>query len=138
MGNKKSAQASLEKLSRGLTRETPATRTQEAPAAAAAEAGPERSPGAGGSGGEAVQEAAETTTEERPRRRIGRPPTKPERMVRVSVDLPRPSHKYLRDFAYEAESDGMSVMRALLEEMRQDEDLAERVLNRLAERAATR
>ncbi len=131
---KRSAKASLEKLSRGLTRETPATRAPEAPA----EAGPERSPGAGGSGGEAVQEAAETTTEERPRRRIGRPPTKPERMVRVSVDLPRPSHKYLRDFAYEAESDGMSVMRALLEEMRQDEDLAERVLNRLAERAATR
>ena len=130
MGNKKSAQASLEKLSRGLTRETPATRTQEA---APAEAGPERSPGAGGSGGEAVQQAAETPTKERPRRRIGRPPTKPERMVRVSVDLPRPSHKYLRDFAYDAESDGMSVMRALLEEMRQDEDLAERVLNRLVE-----
>jgi hypothetical protein len=53
-------------------------------------------------------------------------------MVRVSVDLPRPSHKYLRDFAYDAESDGMSVMRALLEEMREDEDLAERVLDRLA------
>lgn len=129
MGNKKSAQASLEKLSRGLTRETPATRTREAPA----EAGPERPPGAGGSGGEAVQQAAETPTKERPRRRIGRPPTKPERMVRVSVDLPRPSHKYLRDFAYDAESDGMSVMRALLEELRQDEDLAERVLNRLVE-----
>jgi len=136
VGNKKSAQASLEKLSRGLTRETPASRTQEAQEAAPAapaEAGPERSPGAGGSGGEAVQQAAETPTKERPRRRIGRPPTKPERMVRVSVDLPRPSHKYLRDFAYDAESDGMSVMRALLEEMRQDEDLAERVLNRLVE-----
>jgi hypothetical protein len=53
-------------------------------------------------------------------------------MVRVSVDLPRPDHKYLRDFAYDAESDGMRVMRALLEEMREDEVLAERVLDRLS------
>jgi hypothetical protein len=131
---KKSAKASLEKLSRGLTRETPATRAQEARAQEAPEqAGPERSLDVADGGGEAVQEAAETTTKERPRRRIGRPPTKPERMVRVSVDLPRPSHKYLRDFAYDAESDGMSVMRTLLEEMREDEDLAERILDRLAE-----
>ena len=53
-------------------------------------------------------------------------------MVRVSVDLPRPDHKYLRDFAYDAESDGMSVMRALLEEMRDDENLAERILDRFS------
>ncbi len=31
-----------------------------------------------------------------------------------------------------AESDGMRVMRALLEEMREDENLAERVLDRLS------
>jgi len=119
---KKSASASLEKLSRGLTRETPATRAQD-------EARPERSPEASEDGGEAAPNA---TTQERPGRRTGRPRTKPDRMVRVSVDLPRPSHKYLRDFAYDAESDGMSVMRALLEEMRADEELAERVLDRLA------
>ena len=85
-------------------------------------------------GGEgATQEAATTTaTQERPQRRIGRPRTKPDRMVRVSVDLPRPDHKYLRDFAYDAESEGMSVMRALLKEMRGDEELAERMLDRLA------
>ncbi len=123
MGKKKSAQASLEKLSRGLTRETPATRAQEP--------GSERSPGAEGVGGATQETASTTATTERPRRRTGRPRTNPDRMVRVSVDLPRPSHKYLRDFAYDAESDGMSVMRALLEEMRGDEDLAERVLNRL-------
>ncbi len=128
MGKKKSAQASLEKLSRGLTRETPATRAQEAPQDAA----PEQSQDAEG-GGEEVQEAAVATiTQEPPRRRTGRPRTKPDRMVRVSVDLPRPDHKFLRDFAYDAESDGMSVMRALLEEMRGDEELAERVLDRLA------
>jgi hypothetical protein len=82
-----------------------------------------------------TQEASSPTAkQERPRQRTGRPRTKPERMVRVSVDLPRPDHKFLRDFAYDAESDGMSVMRALLEEMRDDEELAERVLDRLATR----
>lgn len=125
MSKKKSAAASLEKLSRGLTRETPATRAQEP--------GSERSPGAAEDRGATAQEAAPTTvTTERPRRRTGRPRTKPDRMVRVSVDLPRSDHKFLRDFAYDAESDGMSVMRALLEEMRGNEDLAERVLDRLA------
>ena len=129
MGKRKSAAASLEKLSQGLMRETPATRTRVAQAEAEpdghpeAEAPPETHPEAGG--GEAAQGG-------RPRRRTGRPRAKPERMVRVSVDLPRPSHKYLRDFAYDAESDGMSVMRALLEEMREDEELADRVLGRLA------
>ena len=128
MGKRKSAAASLEKLSRGLTRETPATRAQ-----VAAEAEPEKPLEA--DGGDGTREtAAATATRERARRRTGRPRTKPNRMVRVSVDLPRPSHKYLRDFAYDAESDGMSVMRALLEEMRDDEELAERVLDRLAKR----
>lgn len=123
MGKRKSAAASLEKLSRGLARETPARRAQ-----VAAEAGPERSPEADGGGRAATAAAA---SRENPQRKTGRPRTKPDRMVRVSVDLPRPEHKYLRDFAYDAESDGMSVMRALLEELREDEDLAERVLDRL-------
>jgi hypothetical protein len=124
VGKKKSARASLEKLSQGLTRETPATRAQKPES--------ERFPDAAEGGEAAAQEAASTTvTSELPRRRTGRPRTKPDRMVRVSVDLPRSDHKFLRDFAYDAESDGMSVMRALLEEMREDEDLAERVLDRL-------
>lgn len=136
MGKKKSATASLEKLSRGLTRETPATRAHPA-----SEAEPEATPPTGlemgvgepgGGEGESETVAAATATGERAQRRTGRPRTKPDRMVRVSVDLPRPDHKYLRDFAYDAESDGMSVMRALLEEMREDGELAERVLDRLA------
>jgi hypothetical protein len=129
VGKKQSAQASLEKLSRGLTRETPATRTQETPEQLG------RSSNAVEGGGDVTQEVSSPTAkQERPRQRIGRPRTKPERMVRVSVDLPRPDHRFLRDFAYDAESDGMSVMRALLEEMRDDEELAERVLDRLATR----
>ncbi len=131
MGKKKSAASSLEKLSRGLTRETPATR---------AASGNEAALNGGGGGGGRRRAAtvaqgarsASTAATEPPARRRGRPRTKPDRTVRVSVDLPRPDHKYLRDFAYDAESDGMSVMRALLQEMRGDEDLAERVLDRLA------
>ena len=122
-GKKKSASDSLAKLSRGLTRETPATRAR--PEVQEGDGGEASTPGS--PAGAAVAEQ----TREVPRRR-GRPRTRTERMVRVSVDLPRSDHKYLRDFAYDAESDGMSVMRALLEEMRDDEDLAERVLDRLA------
>ena len=121
-GKKRSAANSLEKLSRGLTRETPASRAKPGTDAPANDDGG----GARHSGPTAVQ-----GSKEQPRRR-GRPRTKPQRMVRVSVDLPRSAHKYLRDFAYDAESDGMRVMRALLEEMRDDEDLAERILDRLA------
>ena len=121
-GKKKSAADSLAKLSRGLTRETPATRADSS-------GRPERS------GGEervdSTVSATATTGEPARRTRTGRPRTKPDRMVRVSVDLPRPDHKYLRDFAYDAESDGMSVMRALLQEMQVDEDLAGRVMDRL-------
>jgi hypothetical protein len=124
-GKRKSANDSLEKLSRGLTRETPVTRTRlEVPE-------PEGDGGEVSVSGSSEGTAVAEETWETPRRR-GRPRTRTERMVRVSVDLPRPDHKYLRDFAYDAESDGMSVMRALLEEMRDDENLGERILDRLS------
>jgi hypothetical protein len=125
-GKRKSANESLAKLSRGLSRETPVTRTRpEVPE-------PEGDGGEVGAPGSSEGTAVAQERWEAPRRR-GRPRTRTtERMVRVSVDLPRPDHKYLRDFAYDAESDGMSVMRALLEEMRDDENLAERVLDRLS------
>ena len=125
-GKRKSANDSLAKLSRGLTRETPVTRARtEVPEPE--DDGGERSAPGSSEGAAAVAEQGW----EAPSRR-GRPPTRTGRMVRVSVDLPRPDHKYLRDFAYDAESDGMSVMRALLEEMRDDDNLAERVLDRLS------
>ncbi len=122
---RKSANDSLAKLSRGLTRETPVARTgPEVPE-------PEDEGGKASAPGSSEGAAAAEERWEAPRRR-GRPRTRTERMVRVSVDLPRPDHKYLRDFAYDAESDGMSVMRALLDEMRGDENLAERILDRLS------
>ena len=123
-GKRKSANDSLAKLSRGLTRETPVTRTR--PEVPEPEGDGEVSVSGSSEGAAVAEEPWEA-----PRRR-GRPRTRTERMVRVSVDLPRPDHKYLRDFAYDAESDGMRVMRALLEEMHNDENLGERILDRLS------
>lgn len=57
-----------------------------------------------------------------------------ERTKRITVDLPRDEHKFLRDFAYDADADGMRVVRALLAELREDGDLTERILGRLARR----
>ena len=111
----KKASDSLARLRSGIARETPATRTQSSEAPSSDEVG-------------------ETQTPEKPvRKQRGRPPSpKPERLVRVSVDLPRSRHKFLRDFAYDAEVDGMSVMRALLEELAEDPKLAGKLLDRLS------
>jgi hypothetical protein len=67
-------------------------------------------------------------TPAKPQRRT----TKSEKLVRVSVDLPRSRHKFLRDFAYDTETDGMSVMRGLLDLLHEDEELAKRLRERLA------
>ena len=52
---------------------------------------------------------------------------------RITVDLPRAEHRFLRDFAYENDTDGMRVVRALLLELRDDPDLSSRVLGRTRE-----
>ncbi len=119
MTQKKKASDSLARLRSGISRETPATRAKDNEVAGSDEVG-------------------ETRTPEKPTsRRRGRPPNpKPERLVRVSVDLPRSRHKFLRDFAYDAEADGMSVMRGLLDLLAEDSEgeLADRVRKRLAAR----
>ena len=51
---------------------------------------------------------------------------------RITVDLPRDEHKFLRDFAYDTDSDGMRVVRALLMELKDDPKLSARVADRLA------
>ncbi len=121
---KKSAKDSLAKLSKGLTRETPATR-----AGVGADGG-------GENGAEAPPVAPPVAQPgnlaEGASGRRGRPRTKPERMVRVSVDVVRSDHKYLRDVAYDTETDAMSVMRALLRRMKADADLEELIREDLA------
>ena len=52
---------------------------------------------------------------------------------RITVDLPRSEHKFLRDFAYDNDTDGMRVVRALLLELRDDPGLSPRVLGRMAD-----
>ena len=52
---------------------------------------------------------------------------------RITVDLPRDEHKFLRDYAYDHETDGMRVVRALLMELRGNSGLSGRVLMRLEE-----
>ncbi len=58
---------------------------------------------------------------------------KREGTKRITVDLPRDEHKFLRDYAYDHETDGMRVVRALLRELRGDSGLSGRVLMRLEE-----
>ena len=112
MTSKKKASDSLARLRSGIARETPATRARS-------------------SGSTSSEAVGETRPPEKQAR--GRPPRpKPERLVRVSVDVPRSQHKFLRDFAYDAETDGMSVMRGLLEELMEDPELAGRLRNRLS------
>lgn len=62
-------------------------------------------------------------------------PVRREGTKRITVDLPRDEHKFLRDFAYDADSDGMRVVRALLNEMHDNPGLAARIRDRLAEDA---
>lgn len=67
----------------------------------------------------------------------GSPPPAPSRPARregtkrITVDLPRDEHKFLRDYAYDNDTDGMRVVRALLMELQGDEALSTRVLRRL-------
>jgi hypothetical protein len=133
---KKKASDSLARLRSGIARETPATRAREeardevvVPADASGDTAARTAPAARA----AATPAAPPTEPEKPPKKRGRPArSKPERLVRVSVDVPRSRHKFLRDFAYEAETDGMSVMRALLFEMADDPTLQRRVRERLA------
>jgi hypothetical protein len=87
-------------------------------------------------GSRRVQPAGETPATETPATgsagrgsaRTGREGTK-----RITVDLPRSEHRFLRDFAYDNDTDGMRVVRALLLELRDDPGLSPRVLARMAD-----
>ena len=57
---------------------------------------------------------------------------KREETKRITVDLPRDEHRFLRDTTYDLDTDGIKVMRALLLELREDEELFGRVRERVA------
>ena len=50
--------------------------------------------------------------------------------IGYGVGLPKSEHKFLRDFAYDNDTDGMRVVSALLLELRDDPSLSPRVLGR--------
>ena len=54
-------------------------------------------------------------------------PRQRERRVRYTLDLDRSQHRFLRQFALDAEVDASAVMRALLRLLAEDEALAKRV-----------
>lgn len=62
------------------------------------------------------------------RRRAGRRPEKP---VRITVDLDPELHRFLKGFAFEREAKGTEVVRTLLEMLRHDPGLAEDLGRRL-------
>ncbi len=58
--------------------------------------------------------------------------TETAKPVRISVDLPKEQHRFLRRFALDADADGMQIVRALLSELEEDTRLAEHIRDRLS------
>ena len=83
-------------------------------------------------GSRQVQETSETQSNVNVTAK-GRAAKKHGDTKRITVDLPRDEHKFLRDFAYDHDTDGMRVVRALLIELRSDSGLSGRILMRLEE-----
>jgi hypothetical protein len=54
-------------------------------------------------------------------------PPRPEKPVRFTLDLSRDQHRFLKEFALDTEADASVIMRALLTQLRDDPDLAQRV-----------
>jgi len=76
------------------------------------------------------QEAA-TTALEMPPTEAQRPPTTTARPIRYTLDLAREQHRFLKQFALDAEADASEVMRALLHLLEDDPGLASTVRARL-------
>jgi len=54
-------------------------------------------------------------------------PPRPAKPIRFTLDLDRDDHQMLKRFAVSIEADASQVMRALLDQLRDDPDLARRV-----------
>ena len=120
-----SAKEARARMARAVATPSPITRTEEEPngGTIASEGGAEdASPQGAG--------APEGVWEDRRRGHKGSP-ADAEKLVRLSVDVPRAQHRFLRVEAAQAGATGMAVVRALISEMEADEELAERVRGRL-------
>lgn len=83
--------------------------------------------------GEALEEASATSaveseSEGRPRGR-----QRPEKPVRITVDLDADRHRFLRRYAADEGVRGTEVVRGLLALLEEDRELADRLSERLAE-----
>ena len=69
---------------------------------------------------------------QKPRRRRG-PPPRPPKPIRFTLDLNKADHGYLKEFALAAEVDAARIMRALIDELRSDKELAQRIREKVWE-----
>ncbi len=120
-----SAKEARARMARAVATPSPISRAEEEP---------DGEPVAGGEGEDArPRDAGEKSGVSRRGRSGGRDgfAVEREKLVRLSVDVPRAQHRFLRVEAAQAGTTGMAVVRALISEMEADEDLAERVRGRL-------
>jgi hypothetical protein len=61
---------------------------------------------------------------------------RPEKPVRFTLDLDRDRHQFLKQYALRLETDASRVVRALLDQLRADDALADRVRERVWESRA--
>jgi hypothetical protein len=59
-----------------------------------------------------------------------------DRKVRITLDLAREQHRFLRRFAFEAEADATAVLRALVSLLEEDATVAKKALARTERRYA--
>ncbi len=109
------------KLGRSLERGSPRAREAEQASEGALEEVGQAVPGDDDQGERGREETPE-------RRRAGKRPEKP---VRITVDLDPELHRFLKGFAFEREAKGTEVVRTLLEMLRHDPGLAEELGRRL-------
>jgi hypothetical protein len=64
-------------------------------------------------------------------------PRPTERRIRLTLDLSREQHRFIRRFALEEDTDASSVLRTLLALLEEDATLVERILGRLERKYAS-